>query len=428
MNLKFRPPSDPVDGGSVSTAPRPGTGHVMSTQEPGRRGTTIPGYLAALLTAVAIAALPLVAQLVDNSADEFSPHSFAVWPALGWVTCAALSAVVVTRRLQTQVAIEEGSALALAYDALPVLLAIPWVIGVLSAITGHWLLMTAASGLCAYHVILLAPRLMKAPTPSWVRRAPLLRLVVANVFVDNRTPADAARQLVESGGDVLVIVESTATFMSVFDESGGADAYPHRVADPDDESDYAVSIVSNREFGPRSEFRHIGPLRLAIADVDVDGTSTLVVALNPMATMDLDGHVTWKEQIRVLAEFVPTLSGPVVIAGDLNTTRYRPEFEQIMKLGYSDAIDSLGKGLNPSFKLTAGGALGAVGAVVRLDHALVNDDMHAVAMRNLEARGSDHIPFVVDLAVRLRQPRKPGLHGIHQREPIAEDRDVASDQ
>ncbi len=400
----------------------------MSTQEPGRRGTTIPGYLAAMLTALAIIAVPLSAQLVDDSADKFSRESFAVWPALGWITCAALAAVVVTRRLHNQVAIEEGSALAIAYDTLPVLLAIPWVIGVLSAITGHWLLLAAAAGLCTYHVILLVPRLMKAPTPSWVHRAPLLRLVVANVFVDNETPADAARQLIESGGDVLVIVESTAEFMSVFDENGGADAYPHRVADPDDQSDYAVSIVSNREFGPRSEFRRLGPLRLAIADIDVEGTSALVVALNPMATVDTDGHVTWKEQIRVLTEFVPTLSGPVVVAGDLNTTRYRPEFEEIMKLGYTDAIDSLGKGLNPSFKLTAGGALAAVGAVIRLDHALVNDDMHAVAMSNLEACGSDHIPFIVDLAVRQTEPRERGLQGSRRRESRAEDHGVASDK
>ena len=371
----------------------------MSGHEPDHGRTTLPGFLTALLTAVVVIALPLVAHVVDNSSDEFSRQSFAFWPAAGWIVCAGLTAIVVTRWLQTQVAIEEGSALALAYDALPVLLVIPWVIGVVAAVTGHWLLLTAAAALCICHVILVAPRLMKSPTPTWVRRAPRLRLVVANVFVDNRTPAEAARQLVESEGDVLVIVESTATFMSVFDDNGGAKAYPYRVADPDDESDYAVSIVSNREFGPRSEFRHIGPLRLAIADVDIEGTSTLVVALNPMATLDQDGHATWKEQIRVLAEFVPNLSGPVVIAGDLNTTRFRPEFEQIMQLGYSDAIDSLGMGLNPSFKLTADGALGA-GPVIRLDHALVNDDMHPVRMENLEACGSDHIPFVLDLAVR----------------------------
>lgn len=100
-----------------------------------------------------------------------------------------------------------------------------------------------------------------------------------------------------------------------------------------------------------------------------------------------------------------------MIAGDLNTTRYRPEFEQILALGYSDAIDSLGKGLNPSFKLSSDGGLSALGAVVRLDHALVNADMHAISLHNLEACGSDHLPFVIDVAVRTthdgnRNPRR----------------------
>ena len=62
----------------------------MSMQEPGRRGKTIPGYLAGILTAVAILALPLSAQLVDDSADKFTRDSFAVWPALGCVTCAEI--------------------------------------------------------------------------------------------------------------------------------------------------------------------------------------------------------------------------------------------------------------------------------------------------------------------------------------------------
>ena len=371
----------------------------MPTRPSVRRANRIPGYAALAIGAAVVVAFPLVAQFVDGSADEFSGDSFAIWPAIGWLLCAALVAVVVTRHLQigTSAEVEIGSGLALAFDGLPMLLSIPWVIVVFAAWGGHVLLATAAGGLCLYHVLLLAPRLMSAPTPAWVAGAPKLQLVVANVFVDNRSPAAAARQLVGTGGDVLVLVESTADFMTVFDDNGGATSYPNRVADPDRESDYAVTIATDKELGPRSEFRALGPLRVAIADIDVDGTSMLIVALNPMATLDQGGHETWKEQIRVLAELVPTLEGPVVIAGDLNSTRYRPEFEQIIGLGYSDAIDSLGKGLNSSFKLHARSSLGAV---VRLDHALVNDGVHAVAMRNLDACGSDHLPFSLELAVR----------------------------
>ena len=266
--------------------------------------------------------------------------------------------------------------MALGYDALPILLASAWIVAIAALLTRHWLLAIVAGGLCAYHVQLVVPRMISARPPRWAKHAPTLDIVVANVYIDNKTPDDAARQLVAAAADVVVVVESTPSFLAILDRVGG-EIYPHRVTDPDDDSDYAVTLASKHELGPRSRMATIGPLRVAIADIDVEGTSTLVVALNPMATVDPGGHETWKEQIEALKEFVPTLSGPLIIAGDLNTTRYRPEFEQLLDLGLDDAIDSLGKGLNPSFKLGADGVLATIGAVARLDHALVNDSVHA---------------------------------------------------
>lgn len=372
---------------------------------------SVSGYVSSAALVVGVIAIPLVAHLVDGSADEFSPRRFQVVPAIGWLWCALLFAVIVTRLLQIAFAVEEGAGLAVAYDGLPVLLVSAWVVGVISALTGHWLLAVTAAGLCAYHCVLVIPRLVASRRPRWTRHSPRFQLAVANVFVDNETPELASRQMIDAAADVLILVESTATFMGVFDDCGGDAAYPHRVLDPGDDSDYAIAIVTNLELGSRSEFRRLGPLRLAIAEVEVGGIDVLVVALNPMAAVDPGGHVTWKEQIEVLKEFVPTLSGPVIIAGDLNTTRYRPEFEELLSLGYSDAIDSLGKGLNPSFKLASNGLLGVVGPVARLDHALVNHDVHALSLRNLEACGSDHRPFVIELAVRSNAvpeiPRRP---------------------
>jgi len=371
----------------------------VSTSPLPRRTSTIPGFVSALLTAGAIAAMPIIARHVDGSADEFTGRRFAVLPALGWVVCAALLAVVVTRWLQRLTSVEAGPGLALAYDGLPVLLVAAWGVALLAGLTGHWLLATVAGALCGYHVALLVPRLLSSVTPPWVRHAPRFRLLVANVFIDNKTPEAAAQQLVESGSDVVIIVESTRPFMTLFDRLGGRSAYPTRVFDPDDTSDYAVTIATSHELGPRSEVRVIGPLRVAIADIEVGGVATLVVALNPMATVDPNGLETWKQQIAALAELLPTLAGPMVVAGDLNTTRYRPGFEEILALGLHDAIDSLGKGLNPSFKVSASGPL-AVAPLVRLDHALADDDVHSVAMRNLDACGSDHVPFEIELAVR----------------------------
>jgi endonuclease/exonuclease/phosphatase (EEP) superfamily protein YafD len=355
------------------------------------------------LTAGAIGTMPIIARHVDGSADEFTGRRFEVLPGIGWLVCAALMAVVVTRWLQRASAVTAGPALALAYDGLPIVLIAAWIVAIASGLTGHWLLLAVTGLLCAYHLSLMVPRFATTRAPSWARHAPRVRVVVANVFVDYRSPEAAARQLAESGAEVIVIVESTPDFMRLFDEHGGRTAYPHRVDDPDDISDYAVTIASSHPLGPRSEICTRGCLRVAVAEVDVRGTSTLIVGLNAMATVDPGGLVTWREQMDVLADLVRSLDGPLIVVGDLNATRYRPEMEQIYALGLHDAIDALGKGMSPSFKIAASGPL-AVAPVVRLDHALHDDEVCGLRMRNLDACGSDHLPFEIEFAIRPRRP------------------------
>src|SRR3954447_1616304 len=367
-------------------------------EEPGHGA--VPAYFVGVATVAVVIVVGLVAKSVDGSTAIFTDGHFHTGIALGWVVCAGLTALVVTRHLRINGVVDEGPGLAVAYDALPMVLLLAWVVLIAALLASQWLLAGVAAALAIYHLVLVLPRMWATRTPRWAKHAPRLDIVVANVFIDNKTPDDAARQLIKAAVDVVIIVESMAPFMAVFDEAGGKDAYPFRVSDPSDDSDYAVTLASKRELGPESRMDKIGPLRLAIAEIDVEGTLTTVVALNPMATVDPGGHETWKEQIDELKKFVPTLNGPAIIAGDLNTTRYRPEFTELLDLGLTDAIDSLGKGLDTSFKLGSDGVLGDVGAVARLDHALVNDRVHALAVEALEAGGSDHLPFKLTVAIR----------------------------
>jgi len=359
-------------------------------------GAALPAYLVGVTTVVIVLVIGLV----------FGGGRIHLALVIGWVVCAGLTALVVTRHLRIAGVVDEGPGLAVAYDALPILLSFAWSVLIAALVTGHWLLAAFAGALAIYHLALVLPRMFAARPPRWSKHAPTLDIVVANVFIDNKTPDAAARQLITAAVDIVIIVESTRPFMAVFDDIGGKDAYPFRVSDPDDDSDYAVTLASKRELGPGSRMDKKGPLRLAIAEVDVDGTVATVVALNPMATVDPGGHETWKEQIDELKAFVPTLQGPAVIAGDLNTTRYRPEFTELLNLGLTDAIDSLGKGLDTSFQLGSDGVLAQVGAVARLDHALVNEQVHALSVEDLEACGSDHLPFKMKVAIRPRSRRR----------------------
>ncbi len=372
----------------------------MPAEQPRR---PIPAYAIGAFSAGIVLAMSFLTKHVDSSATMFTGGYFHVGVALGWIICAGLIALITTRYMHIVGNVDEGSGLAVGYDALPILLVAAWIVTIAAVVTRHWLLAAIGAVLIVYHLAVVVPRLIAARKPRWVKNAPILDIVVANVFVDNETPHDAARQLVAASADVVIVVESTPSFMAIFDEVGGSNTYPNRVSDPDDDSDYAVTLATKRELGPRSRMATLGPLKLAIADIDVDGVSTLVLALNPMATVDPGGHETWKEQIEALKELVPTLSGPLIIAGDLNTTRYRPEFEELLEMGLRDAFDLLGKALNPSFKLGADGVLGKVGAVARLDHALVAEGSFPLSVENLEPCGSDHLPFKLRVAVRAAE-------------------------
>jgi endonuclease/exonuclease/phosphatase (EEP) superfamily protein YafD len=363
-----------------------------------RRG--IPAFVCALIGAVLVVAIPIVARHIDGSADEFSTRNVPVLPAIGWFVCASLAAVVLTHRLQIWFSVDEGSAIAVAYDVLPLVLFLAPVIAVAALVTGHLLLGLTGAVLTAYHAVLVVPRLVSARMPAWARSAPRFRLAVANVYVDNPTPQLAARQLIRSGADVIVIAEATPPFIGHFDAAGGRESYPHRVFDPADTSDYAVAIASRLPLAEQSAMRTIGALRLAVAEVKIDGIVTTIATLNPRSTFDAQGQEIWKEQIEALRTFVPTVSGPLVIAGDLNSTGFRPEFEELLQGGLEDAIDSLGQAWKPSFSLKSVWPLGALGHVARIDQALVNDQIRALRVRNLKPRGSDHVPFVITLAVR----------------------------
>jgi endonuclease/exonuclease/phosphatase (EEP) superfamily protein YafD len=369
-----------------------------------RKRQGFPAFVCALLSGVAVVSMPFIARHISSSADEFSTRTFPMLPALGWLVCASLAAVVVTHRLQIWFKVDEGSVLAIAYDLLPLVLFAAPVIAIVAGLTGHLLLAAAGAALTVYHGVLVIPRLIREPLPAWALTAPRLQLGVANVYVDNATPEAAARQLTECGAAVVLIAEATPAFMRIFDSVGGDTSHPHRVWDPADTSDYAVAIASSLPLGSGSAIRSLGALRVAVAEVDVGGVFTTIVGLNPRATFDSDGQEIWKEQIEELKSYVPTVAGPLVVAGDFNSTEFRPEFEELLQIGLDDAIDALGQAWKPSFSLKSVGPVGGLALIARLDQALVNQHLCALSVQNLQACGSDHRPFLMTLAVHAWNP------------------------
>ncbi len=313
-----------------------------------------------------------------------------------WVLVILIGVVAATALLSLSV----HPGLALAHDALPYLLGLAWVIMIAALIGGAWILAATAGVLVLYHLTLIIPRYLSDRKPRWAATAPKFRLVVSNVFTENPTPQLLAEQLLSADGDVMIITEWNQTFAAAFEAAGGNRTHPHMLVDKDDHSEYNVAIASKLPLNDASRIHEVGKLKLTHAVVTCGDTLVQVIGMIQYAIVDPGGFAIWKAQVNELIDHLPTVDVPVLLAGDFNTTRFRPEFKGLLKTGFVDAHDSLGRGLSSSFRLSNEGVLASPGAVVRLDHALLSNGLTAVEVSDLEACGSDHLPFALTIAVR----------------------------
>jgi endonuclease/exonuclease/phosphatase (EEP) superfamily protein YafD len=323
-------------------------------------------------------------------------HHDVIWHIVAWSVLVALAAAAITAAF----GVSSRRVLAAAHDTLPYVLILAWPITLVAALAREWPLACAGALVVAYHLALVIPRVRSDRTPRWVARAPRLDLVVANVYIDNETPRAMADQLVASGADVVVILEWNDTFAEAFAAAGAGEVYPHRLCNDSDKPDYIVTVASRVPFDQHSKVVTAGPLLVTHAVIACGSRPFTVLAVHPTAMVDPGGYPEWQAQLDAMIAYIPTVAGPFAIAGDFNSTRYRPEFQRLLEAGLIDAHDTLGRGLSTSFRLAATGALAAAGSVVRLDHALLSEGVWPVAARDLEACGSDHVPFLVTLAVR----------------------------
>src|SRR3954471_19731382 len=97
--------------------------------EQGRRGA-LPAYVVGVATVVLVIVVGLLSQHVDGSAAIFSDGDFHIGVALGWLVCAGLTALVVTRACRIAGVVDEGPGLAVAYDVLPIILLLAWVVSI----------------------------------------------------------------------------------------------------------------------------------------------------------------------------------------------------------------------------------------------------------------------------------------------------------
>jgi endonuclease/exonuclease/phosphatase (EEP) superfamily protein YafD len=215
-------------------------------------------------------------------------------------------------------------------------------------------------------------------------------LVVAtvNLRFGEGDPTDVVALVRDHHVDLLALEELTPQARTSL-RSAGLDALlPYSAAQPGD-SFTGVGVWSR---SPVRQSREVPGFAsaLVVASVATRVGDVTVVATHPVAPEPLD-HQHWAREMAALGGLLAPRRGPVVVAGDLNSTRDQAPLRRILDLGYADAADQAGAGFVMTYPVG-----GVTPPVVAIDHVLVRDlGLVATRFDTVSVAGSDHRGVVV---------------------------------
>ena len=245
--------------------------------------------------------------------------------------------------------------------------------------------MAGSVGLLSLHSLAPFYRKRSAPASRATRR-----VLLANVLWQNRSYPLLQRAIREAQPDVIVLIETTATWIDALAPLK-AD-YPH-----------AMSAMSARGFGilvlSKTAFAQVEVVWLGeagfpsiVAQVPLEGHRVTIVATHPYSPITPRRARLRNQQLQAVAAFIQRQPTPLMMLGDLNTTPWAPAFEDFLhdtKLRDS----SQGFGLQPTWP-TAFPVF-----QIPLDHCLVSSEICITRRQVGPYIGSDHYPVIVDFSV-----------------------------
>jgi endonuclease/exonuclease/phosphatase family metal-dependent hydrolase len=239
----------------------------------------------------------------------------------------------------------------------------------------------AATAALAAAALGVAVRPRGIPRPQPTASGPVLRVLTVNLFYgrgDAETVVALARQV---EADVLFLQEVTADAVPRLKQAGLAELMPHARLEPRRGS--GGSGIYSRF--PLSEGPEVAPVRAAqpTALLELPGGDAVdLICVHPSApALRRDGAIRWRAELAVLP---PPGRLPTVLAGDFNATIDHAAFRDVLRLGYADAARQAGKALTPTW-----GPPGK-GAMLTLDHVLVDRSCAVLACSVHDIPGSDH--------------------------------------
>jgi endonuclease/exonuclease/phosphatase (EEP) superfamily protein YafD len=311
-----------------------------------------------------------------------------LWTAIGW-TLLTVAAIAFAVRF---VPIVNRPLIVTAALAPYLMLGAPLALLVFGA-RRRWLAATLAAAMTAAVVAAQAPYYVADRSAAGVE----VRFVSANLRYGNADP-DAVTALAREHADVLAVQELTPDEGKRLAAAGLDAAFPYQALRPQ-EGPAGVGIWSRYPItaSEADDAFWLGLLTARVRIPGVDGdTSVVVTHMSAPWPEPIQG---WRDDLARLSDALQRIAadadGPVLVAGDLNSTADMREFRRLLHDGYRDAADQAGAGLTRTHPADI-----VVPPVFAVDHILTHD-CTATSVGTAAVAGSDHRA----LAASIEMPR-----------------------
>lgn len=169
------------------------------------------------------------------------------------------------------------------------------------------------------------------------------------------------------------------------------ETYPHRVIL---EGDGAQGSALLSAYPLRSTPPVPGELAMPGAVVDVAGTNVRFQLAHPLPPL-LTGVGPWEQELGRLAQYAAEHgAGPLVMAGDFNSSQDHAAFRDILDTGLRDVARLEGRSRTPTWPAQTAPPLGA-----QIDHVLVSEEFDTHDVVFFDLAGSDHRAVLADVAL-----------------------------
>jgi endonuclease/exonuclease/phosphatase (EEP) superfamily protein YafD len=242
--------------------------------------------------------------------------------------------------------------------------------------------------LAVYQVMPLARYWGGNPVPPDPRTGERLRILVANVLVENPDHEALVRLIRREDPDVVALVELSDDWLA--DLASVRRDYPFGVSAPDGARGLALWFRRPplSADGPERPSPDGWPLLHAV--VELGGRPRHLWLVHPSSPLRRWDKYRGFPELDALARRIGRAGGSQVVVGDLNTTAASPHFADFLVLtGLRDSRLGFGpQGSWPSWSPYR----------IAIDHAFLSADLAAAGRRLGPDIGSDHFPLILEVA------------------------------